>query len=122
MTTSRPVNHRDLDVWQKSIELVEHVYLLSAQFPSDERFGLTSQIRRSAVSVPANIAEGAGRNGAREFVRFLGIARGSLAETETHLTLSVRLGLTKKDDVQPVRELVTRVGEMLTKLKQALAD
>lgn len=122
MATSRPVHHRDLDVWQKSIELVELIYRLSARFPDNEKFGLTSQIRRSAVSIPANIAEGAGRNGTREFIRFLGIARGSLAKTETHLTLSMRLGLTDADQAQPVRELMTTVGKMLTRLKQALME
>ena len=81
------MSYHDLDVWQKSIELAEMSYRLSARFPREERFGITSQMRRSAASVAANIAEGANRHSLKEYLQFLGIASGSLAETETYLVL-----------------------------------
>ncbi|MBJ7883108.1 four helix bundle protein [Gelidibacter salicanalis] len=85
------MDHKDLDVWKKSMDLVELVYRLSSQFPSDEKFGLTNQIRRAVVSIPANISEGAGRKGDKELIQFLHIALGSLAELETHYLIAVRL-------------------------------
>ena len=83
--------HMDLDVWKLSMDFVETVYKLSSQFPSDEVYGLTSQIRRAAVSIPSNIAEGASRQSPKEFVQFLYISLGSLSEVETQLMLSQRL-------------------------------
>jgi four helix bundle protein len=85
------MNHKDLDVWKKSMDLVELIYGLTSQFPSDERFGLISQMRRAAVSIPSNIAEGAARKGDKELIQFLMIAIGSLSELETQYLLSVRL-------------------------------
>lgn len=82
--------YQELEVWKKSMDLSEQVYLFTEKFPSDEKFGLTSQIKRAAVSVPYNIAEGAGRNTNGEFKQFLGIAIGSLFELETQLLLAVR--------------------------------
>ncbi len=87
-------NYKELIVWQKSMYLVEMVYQLTALFPDEEKFGLTNQIRRSAVSVPSNISEGAGRNSKKEFRNFLGIANGSLNELTTQLELASRLGFT----------------------------
>ncbi len=84
--------HKDLRVWQKGMELVEEIYALTATFPQSEIFGLTSQIRRSAVSIPSNIAEGAARGTKEEFIHFLYIALGSLAELETQLLIAQRLG------------------------------
>jgi four helix bundle protein len=114
--------HRDLDVWKLSLDWVEAVYRCSASWPSDERFGLISQVRRAAVSVAANIAEGAGRKGTGEFVQFIGIARGSLAEAETHLLIARRLGYLTPDKLTPVLADMQRIGSMLavltTKLKQ----
>ncbi|MEQ1593259.1 MAG: four helix bundle protein [Thiobacillaceae bacterium] len=80
--------HHDLQVWQISILLVKEIYVLTSRFPADERYGLTSQMRRSAVSVPSNIAEGSARLGNKEFLHFLGIARGSLSELETQLVIA----------------------------------
>ncbi|MFN6982592.1 MAG: four helix bundle protein [Brevundimonas sp.] len=118
--------HRDLDVWKLSLDWVEAVYRCSVSWPSDERFGLISQVRRSAVSVAANIAEGAGRNGTGEFVHFLGIARGSLAEVETHLLIAARLGYLTTDNLQPLLADMDRIGRMLsalsTRLKQRRHD
>src|SRR5947207_9180576 len=84
-------SYQDLEVWKKSIDLAEKIYRVSSSFPPEERFGLTGQIRRAAVSVPANIAEGAARTGTGEFLQFLSVAGGSLAEVETFLILAARL-------------------------------
>ncbi|MDB5296543.1 MAG: ribosomal protein [Phycisphaerales bacterium] len=84
-------NYRDLIAWQKGMDLVEEVYRATRLFPADEVYGLTSQIRRAAVSIPANVAEGQGRGGAAEFARFLRIAHGSLREVETHALIAERL-------------------------------
>ena len=103
-STKRP--HARLEVWRNAMTLVEHVYRISATFPDEERFGLVAQVRRCAVSIPSNIAEGAARSGAAEFLRFLHIARGSLAEVDTQLRLAERLGFC------PAEQLLDRV-EML---------
>lgn len=84
-------DHKDLDVWKQSMLLAEDVYALTKEFLSEERFGLSSQIKRAVVSIPSNIAEGAGRKGDKEFIQFLYIAMGSLSELETQLILSDRL-------------------------------
>ena len=83
--------HKDLDVWKYSMDLVEEIYSLTRIFPNSEVYGLTSQMKRSAVSIPSNIAEGAARKGDKEFIQFLYVAMGSLSELETHLILSKRL-------------------------------
>lgn len=85
------MNHKDLEVWKKSMDLVEDVYALSKFFPNDEKFGLTNQIRRASVSVPSNISEGAARKSDKEFIQFLYIALGSLSELETQYLITVRL-------------------------------
>ncbi len=113
-------SYRDLEVWKKSIELAEMVYRLSANFPQDERFGMTNQVRRAAVSVPANIAEGAEREGSKEFLHFLSIASGSMAETETFLILAGRLGMAQETAITPVMEQAAHVGRMLNGLKRSL--
>ena len=89
---SPPQSHRDLKVWQISLDLTETLYRLSGDWPKHEQYGLVSQIRRAAVSVSANIAEGAGCRSTGEFIQFVGIARGSLAEVETLLIIARRLG------------------------------
>ena len=113
-------SYRDLEVWKKSIDLAEMVYRLSANFPQEERFGITNQIRRAVVSVPANIAEGAERTGTKEFLQFLSIASGSLAETETFLILAERLGITQEAAISPLMEQAAHVGRMLNGLKRSL--
>lgn len=112
--------HRDLDVWKLSLDWVEAVYRCSASWPSDERFGLISQVRRAAVSVAANIAEGAGRKGTGEFIQFIGVARGSLAEVETHLLIAGRLGYLTPDQLQPLLAEMERIGRMLSALSTRL--
>ncbi len=83
--------HKKLKVWQLAMDIVEEVYKISGEFPSEERFGLVSQMRRSAVSIPSNIAEGAGRNTKKEFINFLHIAQGSLSELDTQMEIALRL-------------------------------
>ena len=112
--------YRDLEVWRQSMDLAETVWNLSATFPEQERFGMTSQLRRAASSVPANIAEGAGRSGTGEFLHFLGIASGSLAETETFLLLAERLRLLPPDRSKTALDQAEAVGRMLTALKRSL--
>jgi len=90
MTTPR--SHKDLDVWKQSIDLVKDIYILTSQFPKEETFGLTSQIKRAVVSVPANIAEGAARGHKNEYIQFLYISLGSQSELDTLLIISEKLG------------------------------
>ena len=113
-------SYQDLEVWRKSIDLAEMIYRISAQFPPEERFGLTSQIRRTAISIPANIAEGAARKGTGEFLQFLGIASGSLAETETFLILAERLRMLTVEQTHPLQQQAADVGRMLNGLKRSL--
>lgn len=89
--------HRDLRVWQEAIALVKSVYQLTATFPDSERFGLTAQMRRAAISVPSNIAEGVARNSRKEFLHFLGIARGSLSELDTQLVIAKELAFSEEN-------------------------
>lgn len=102
----------DLKVWNKAMDVAVETYKLSAQFPQEEKYGLTSQIRKSAVSVPSNIAEGAGRNNPKEFRNFLGIANGSSYELFTQLVLSYKLDLVSEDLVQPIINEVIEVQKM----------
>lgn len=95
-------NFQELIIWQKAMDLTEDIYRLSASFPKEEKYGLTSQIRRSAISVPSNIAEGAGRNTDGEFKNFLGIASGSSNELFSQLLLSHRLDLVPEKKVAPI--------------------
>jgi len=108
-------SHRDLIVWQEAMKLVAAVYRATDQLPKREWFGLIAQARRAAVSIPSNIAEGAGRNSTREYVQFLGIATGSLAELETQLELCVILKYLPDDTELPRH--VRRVGRLLTALR-----
>lgn len=105
-------NLEELKIWQKAMEVAEQTYYLSASFPKDERFGMTSQIRRSAVSIPSNIAEGAGRNTKGEFANFLGIANGSAYELYTQLVLAHRLDLVAQDKVEPILSNVIEIQKM----------
>lgn len=113
-------SYRDLLVWQKAMAWIEAVYRLTSRWPSDERFGLISQLRRSAVSVAANIAEGAGRRSTGEFLQFLGIARGSLAEAETLVLLSGRLGYSTEADVRGLLEQADEISRMSAALIASL--
>jgi four helix bundle protein len=113
-------SYRDLRVWQDAMTLAEECYRLTRAFPKDELFGMTSQIRRSAASVPANIAEGYGRDITGNYVHFLRIAQGSLKELETHLLLAARIGLTKAAASEPLLGRCETVGKMLRSLIRSL--
>jgi four helix bundle protein len=107
-------SYRDLVAWQRAVELVTHVYRVTKTFPNDERFGLTSQLRRAAVSVPSNIAEGQGRFSRGEFKQFLGHARGSLLEMETQITIATNLGYLDIRESQFLLGLSSALGGFLT--------
>ena len=107
-----------LKVWQKSMDLVEEAYRLSSCLPPDERFGLVSQIRRAATSVPSNIAEGFGRWNAPDFARFVSIASGSLRELETHLRIAQRLGYLDGSTVEITLRATEELSKMLYGMRQ----
>lgn len=113
-------SYRDLDVWRVGIDLAELCYRISASFPADERFGLSSQLRRSACSIPANIAEGSGRESRQDYIRFLRIAQGSTKELETHAIIAQRVGLLDPDKAEAVLIEADRIGRMLRGLIRAL--
>ena len=112
--------YRDLDAWKEGIVLVELVYELSARLPTDERFGLVQQMRRAAVSVPANVAEGHDRGATKEFSRFIGIARGSLAELETHLEVALRLGMLDQAQIAAACAKCDQLGRILRGLRKSI--
>lgn len=116
------LSYRDLLVWQKGIELVLKVYEFTDCMPDKERYGLCSQMQRAAVSVPANIAEGHGRNSTKEFMRHLSIAKGSLAELETHVIIAVKLNFLSKEQVRPFWDQSQEVGKMLGGLIRSLKE
>jgi four helix bundle protein len=113
-------DYSDLIVWQKAMTLVEMIYRCSATFPMDERFGLTAQVRRAAVSVPSNIAEGQGRRSTSEFLQCLSVAQGSVREVETQIQIAGRLGYLDADAQQGVIALTQEVGRLLTGLANVL--
>ncbi|MBX3265988.1 MAG: four helix bundle protein [Acidobacteria bacterium] len=113
-------DYRALVVWQKSIVLVKMVYQLTDSFPKDERFGLTSQMRRAAVSIPSNIAEGQARRTTGDYVRFVSNAEGSLAELDTQLTISIELGYLERSSIQDCYSIMVEVRKMLNALRRAL--
>jgi four helix bundle protein len=110
--------HKDLNAWREAMMLAEMVYRRTIGFPKEEAFVLTAQVRRAAISIPSNIAEGAGRHSAKELVQYLNVARGSLAELETQLELAVRLGYIERD-AELLRQ-VTIVGKLLTGLRRSV--
>lgn len=114
------VDHRDLDIWRLAMRLAEDVFQLSDRFPPAEAYGLRLQLRRASASVACNIAEGHSRGTSREFVRFLRIARGSLAETMTLLELARRVGYLSSEEIGGPAALTERVGAMLTRLLQVM--
>jgi four helix bundle protein len=114
-------SYRDLVVWQKAIVLVKAIYGLSATLPKDEMYGLVSQMRRAAVSVPSSIAEGQARRTTGEFLQFLSHAGGSLAELDTQLIIAVELGLLQKERIGDVENLLVECQRMLSALRSKLA-
>jgi len=110
--------HRELKAWQESIALVGSIYRITAAFPRDEQFGLISQMRRAATSVPANIAEGAARGGIRELIHFLSIASGSLSELDTHIEVAKTLGILA--DTREMQGEIDRVSALVLALAKSL--
>ena len=106
-------SYQDLDTWKLGMEIAEDCYRLTHNFPKEELFGMTSQIRKASSSVPANIAEGYGRESRRDYIRFLQIAQGSLKENETHLILSRRVELGQPLQIDPILEKCALFGKML---------
>lgn len=113
-------SYRDLIVWQKSMALVKYVYAISNGYPSSEKFGLTDQTRRSAVSVPSNIAEGYGRGHTNDYARFLQIARGSLFEIETQIEIAYSLNYISSDEYSNITDSAMKIEKMLNSLIRIL--
>lgn len=120
MGASPVQSHRDLEVWQVGIELVDAVYGVSTEWPKHEMYGLTSQARRAAVSVPANIAEGNGKGTTKDYLRYLDNAYGSLMELDTHVHIARRRDYLSEPDETRVTTLITRIAKMLNALSRSL--
>ncbi|SDR87224.1 four helix bundle protein [Gramella sp. MAR_2010_147] len=113
---------KELKVWQKSIDLVTETYLKSQKFPKEETYGLTSQIRRAAISVPSNIAEGCGRKSEKDFFNFLGIALGSAFELETQFTIARKLNFLSETEFSGLESEIQHIQNMLIKLQSTLKN
>ena len=113
-------SYRDLLVWQAGMALAEECYRATKTFPRDEAFGMTAQIRRAAASIPANVAEGHGRENTGSFIQYLRISQGSTKELETHLLLAHRVGFLESDALEPLLTRSTEVGKMLRSLIRSL--
>ena len=116
MLTDRPKGYRQLIVWERAMDLVVEAYELVKRLPKQEQYSLSDQIRRSAISIPSNIAEGNGRNSDKDYIRFLSMARGSQYELETQLMLCTRLGYLSDDDIDKSLNLCDETGRMLNAL------
>jgi four helix bundle protein len=113
-------SYRDLRVWQEAMSLAEACYFVTKTFPREEVFGMTSQIRRSAASIPANIAEGYGRESTGAYLQFLKTAQGSLKELETHLLLAVRVEIVPEASIEPILQRCQDAGKMLRGLMRSI--
>ncbi|MBS1808040.1 MAG: four helix bundle protein [Acidobacteria bacterium] len=114
-------DYKDLLVWQKGIRLVRCIYELTRYFPAEEKFGLTSQLRRAAVSVPSNIAEGQARNSVAEFIHFISYAEGSVAELDTQLIVAIELGFLSQENAQETLGIILELRKMLSALRLKLS-
>lgn len=115
-------SYQELGVWRKGVDLVKAVYALTRQFPDAERYSLCDQMQRAAVSIPANVAEGWAREGEREFLRFVTIAKGSLAELETMIIIAGELDYVRPDSARTTQDAAAEVGRMLTGLQKSLQN
>jgi four helix bundle protein len=115
-------SYRDLDAWQLGMEIVVDIYRATSVFPAEEKYGLVAQLRRAAVSIPSNIAEGRGRLGVGDFRRFVSIARGSVAEVDTQIAVAVVLGFTDAKDIAPLSAKLDRNSKMLFSLYRSLGE
>ena len=113
-------SHRDLQIWERSVELAVEIYGITAKFPKTEQYDLTSQMRRAAVSVPSNIAEGAARNSKKTFINFLHIAQGSASELETQIYISANLSFISKDQTDPLLQELEEISKMIIGLQKSL--
>ena len=113
-------SYKELIVWQKAMDMVADVYKLTKNLPKEELFALTNQIRRAAISVPSNIAEGYGRQSKKEYLQFLSIANGSVCEIETQLLLCVKIGYLSEERINDTIQTLTEIGKMLFTMKQKL--
>jgi four helix bundle protein len=121
LSAEKSRSYRDLRVWKEAVEFVKDVYVLTSRFPANEIYGLTSQIRRAAVSIPSNIAEGQGRNSPKEFRQFLGIALGSIGELETQLIISGKIEYLSQNELSPLLNRLDDFRKMLKSLSKSLA-
>jgi four helix bundle protein len=119
--TAKPRHYKELLIWKKGMEITSDVYRLTSRFPAEEKYGLASQMRRAAVSVPSNIAEGQARHGTREFLLFLSHASGSLAELETQLLLSMNLSFCGNGDASKVGEKIGELQRMIVAIRRKLS-
>ena len=117
----KAANYTDLLVWQKGMDLVNETYTITRAFPADEKFGLVAQMRRAAVSIPSNIAEGQARHTTGEFVQFVSHAEGSVAELRTQFLIAVQLGYCTKSHARRAFELMSALRKMLNALRRTLA-
>ena len=113
-------DYKELQVWQKAMDLVVEIYKISKLLPKEEVYGISDQLRRSAVSIPSNIAEGQSRNSAKEFIQFLSIARGSLAELETQLLICIKVNMLSEDNIADAQNIITEIGKMIKGLMNKL--
>jgi len=118
MVSGKP--HTRLEAWKIAMDLVEETYRITEHFPAQEKFGLTSQMRRAAVSIPSNLAEGAARDSQKEFARFLSIARGSLSELDTQREIAIRIGFLKHQNNSKMSELLERTSKLITGLHKKI--
>src|SRR6266446_6894026 len=118
---TKPQSYKDLNVWQKGIELAKLTYMLTARFPNEEKFGLVSQMRRAAVSIPSNIAEGQARHTTGEFIQFISHAEGSVAELNTQLVLAIELKFACQNSTIAAAELLEHLRKMLNGLRRKLS-
>ena len=112
--------HEKLDLWKKAVDFVVAIYKVTEGFPKEEKFGLTSQLRRASVSIVANISEGAARQTRKEFRQFLSHSQGSASEVDTELTISLRLNYLTREDFRRLTEDLDHIGRMITRLSQSL--
>lgn len=113
-------SYRELIVWQKAMDLVTSIYDLTKRFPKDETYGLTNQMRRAAVSIPSNIAEGQGRDSTKEFLHHLSIAYGSLMEVETQILIAENLNYLNKDETKVILNNTSEIGRLINGLSRSL--
>jgi four helix bundle protein len=121
LSAEKSRSYRDLRVWKEAVEFVKDVYMLTSRFPANEIYGLTNQIRRAAVSIPSNIAEGQGRNSPKEFRQFLGIALGSVGEVETQLIIAKEIAYLNIEELNPLLERIDHIRKMLKSLSNSFA-